>query len=72
MCVCLKSSNIERNAHLINHQNNLYTFWCVLCYYRVIITAYTDLNITEFLLKILLFPEDCASSSLSQDLSDKL
>ena len=29
------------------------------------------LNITEFLPKILLFPEDCASSRLSQDLSDK-
>ena len=38
-----------------------YTFWCVLC----------DLNRTEFLSKILLFPEDCASSGLSQDPSNK-
>ena len=29
------------------------------------------LNITEFLSKILLFPEDCASSGLSQDPSNK-
>ena len=28
-------------------------------------------DITEFLTKILLFPEDCASQGLSQDLSDK-
>ena len=40
----------------------------VLCYYTGIIK---DLNITEFLSKILLFPEDCASSSLSQDPSNK-
>ena len=32
---------------------------------------HTDLNIIEFLSKILLFPEDCASSGLSQDLSNK-
>ena len=32
---------------------------------------HTDLNITEFLPKILLFPEDCASLGLSEDLSDK-
>ena len=31
---------------------------------------HTDLNITEFLSKILLFPEDCASSGLSQDPSN--
>ena len=31
----------------------------------------TDLNITEFLSKFLLFPEDCASSGLSQDPSNK-
>ena len=31
----------------------------------------TDLNITEFLQKILLFPEDCTSSGLSLDSSDK-
>ena len=46
-----------------------YTFWCVLCYYTVII--HTDLNVTEFLSKILLFPEDCATSGLSQDPSNK-
>ena len=32
---------------------------------------HTDLNITEFLRKILLFPEDCTSSGLSLDPSDK-
>ena len=32
---------------------------------------HTDLNITEFLPKILLFPEDCTSSDLLQDPSDK-
>ena len=56
-----------------------YTIWCyvillfmclVLCYYTVIFKAYR-LNITEFLPKILLFPEDCTSSGLSQDPSDK-
>ena len=39
-------------------------------------TAYSQntvqrLNRTEFLSKILLFPEDCASSGLSQDPSNK-
>ena len=47
-----------------------YTLLCVLCYYTVII-YHTDLNITEFLSKILLFTEDCASSDLSQDPSKK-
>ena len=47
-----------------------YTFWCVLCYYMVII-KHTDLNITKFLSKILLFPKDCASSGLSQAPSNK-
>ena len=43
-----------------------YTFWCVLS-----LLKHTDLNRTEFLSKILLFPEDCASSGLSQDPSNK-
>ena len=47
-----------------------YTFWCVLCYYTVIIKAHRS-GITDFLSKILLFPEDCASSGLSQDPSNK-
>ena len=42
---------------------------------RVVITRsllkHTDLNITEFLSKILLFPKDCASLGLSQDPSNK-
>ena len=51
---------------IINYQNNfLHILVCVLYY------VYTDLNITEFLPKILLFPEDCSSSGLSQDPSDK-
>ena len=40
-----------------------YTIWSFL--------KHTDLNITEFLTKILLFPEDCTCSGLSQDPSDK-
>ena len=32
---------------------------------------HTDLNVTEFLPKNLLFPEYCAPSGLSQDPSDK-
>ena len=32
---------------------------------------HTDLNITEFLQKILFFPEDCTSSGISQDPSFK-
>ena len=34
-------------------------------------SKHTDLNITEFLPKILLFTEDCTSSGLAQDPSDK-
>ena len=47
-----------------------YTIWCVLCYHTVMFKAYR-FNITEFLPNILLFPEDCTSSGLSQDPSDK-
>ena len=47
-----------------------YTIWRVLCYYTVIL-KHTDLNITEFLPKILLFPEDCTCLGLSQVPSDK-
>ena len=47
-----------------------YTIWCMLCYYTFIFKAYR-FNITEFLSKILLFPEDCTSSGLSQDPSNK-
>ena len=47
-----------------------YTIWCVLCYYTVIFKAYR-FKYTEFLPKILLFPEDCTCSGLSQDPSDK-
>ena len=43
-----------------------YTIWCVLYYYTVIL-KHIDLNVTEFLPKIQLFPEDCTSSGLSQD-----
>ena len=32
---------------------------------------HTDFNITDFFIKVLLFPEDCVSSGLSQDPSDK-
>ena len=51
---------------IINAQNNfLHNLVCV------VILKHTDLNITELLPKILLFTEDCTSSSLSQDQSDK-
>ena len=46
-----------------------YTIWCMLCYARSFL-KHTDLNITEFLPKIILFPEDCTSSGLSQNPSD--
>ena len=49
---------------IINHENN---FLHIL----VSLLKHTDLNITEFLPNILLFPEDCASSGLSQYPSDK-
>ena len=56
------------NKYMIfNDQNN---FLHILV--RVVLLyGHTDLNITEFLSKILLFPEDCASSGLSQDPSNK-
>ena len=47
-----------------------YTIWCVLCYYRSFL-KHIDLNISKFLPKILLFPEDCTSSGLSQDPFEK-
>ena len=59
------------NKYMIsNYQNNFLQILVYLCYYRVLL-KHTNLNITEFLSKILLFIEDCGSSGLSQDLSDK-
>ena len=56
---------------LLNHQNNFFTHFGV-CYDIIrSLLKYTNLNITEFLTKILLFLEYCAFSGLSQDLSDK-
>ena len=56
------------NKYMIfNDQNNfLHTLMRI-----VLLLKHTDLNITDFLSKILLFPEDCASSCLSQDPSNK-
>ena len=57
------------NKYMIfNDQNNVLHILV-----RVVrsLLKHTDLNITEFLSKILLFPEDCASSGLSQDPSNK-
>ena len=48
-------------------RTNYYTF----CVITRSLLKHTDLNITGVLPKILLFPEDCASSGLSQDSSDK-
>ena len=57
------------NYMIINAQNNfLHNLMCVIT--RSFL-KHTDLNVTEFLPKILLFPEDCTSSGLSQDPSDK-
>ena len=47
-----------------------YTFG-VFCVITRSLLKHTDINITDFLTKILLFPEDSAFSGLSQDLSDK-
>ena len=49
-----------------------FTFWCACrCVIIRSLLKHTDLNITDFWSKILLFPEDCSSSAPSQDLSDK-
>ena len=47
-----------------------YTFG-VCCVITWSFLKHTDLNITEFSPKILLFHEDCTSSGLPQDPSDK-
>ena len=39
----------------------------VCCVIARSLLKHTDLNITDFLPKILLFPEDCGYSGLSQD-----
>ena len=56
---------------IINAQNNfLHNLVC--CVITRSFLKNTDLNITEFFpFFILLFPEDCTSSDLSQDPSDK-
>ena len=43
----------------------------VCCVITRLFLKHTDFNITEFLPKILIFPEDYTSSGLSQDPSDK-
>ena len=55
---------------ILNHQNN---FLHILVYAVVTgsLLKHTDSNITEFLPKILLFLEDCATWGLSQVLSDR-
>ena len=55
---------------IFNGQNNFVTF-AVCCVITRSLLKHIDLNITIFLPKILLFPEDCASSGLSQNPSDK-
>ena len=45
-----------------------YTIWCVIT--RSFL-KHTDLNVTDFLPKILLFHKDCTCSGLSQDPSHK-
>ena len=48
------------------------THFGVYCVITRSLLKHTDLNITEFLPKPLLFHEYCASSDLSQDPSDKI
>ena len=58
------------NYMIINDQNNfLHNLVC--CVIKRSFLNHTDLNITEFSHKILFFPEDCTTSGLSQDPSDK-
>ena len=60
------------NYMIINAQNNfLHNLVCAVLSHVRSFLKHTDLNITEFLPKILLFPEDCTSSGLSQDLCDE-
>ena len=47
------------------------TYFGACCLITRSLLKHTDLNGTEFLSKILLLPEDCAFSSLSQDPSSK-
>ena len=47
------------------------TIYDTFCVITRSLLKHTDLNITGVLPKILLFPDDCASSGLSQDPSDK-
>ena len=56
---------------IINDQNKFSTHFGACCVITWSLLKHTDLNITEFLAKTLLFPEDCASSGLSQDTIDK-
>ena len=58
------------NYMIINARNNfLHNLVC--CVITRSFIKHTGLNITEFLPKFLLFPEDCPSSGLSQDPFDK-
>ena len=60
------------NNYMINNaQNNFLHNFFVCCVITRSFLKHTDLIITEFLSKILLFPEDCTCSGLSQDPSDK-
>ena len=57
---------------IFNDQNNfLHILVRVVLFITRSLLKHTDLNRTEFLSKILLFPKDCASSGLSQDPSNK-
>ena len=56
---------------IFNDQNNFLHILVHVVLLHGHLLKHTDLNITEFLSKILLFPEDCASSGLSQDPSNK-
>ena len=62
------------NNHMILYAQNNYLHtlvYVVTCVITRSFLKHTDLNITKFLPKILIFPVDCTSSGLSQDPSDK-
>ena len=57
---------------IFNDQNNfLHMLVRVVLFITQSLLKHIDLNITKFLSKILLVPEDCASLGLSQDPSNK-
>ena len=73
----LMSLNNHIFHHIVRCFNSQYwsqyaTQFTVCCVITRSFLKHTDLNVTEFLPKIILFPDDCTSSDLSRDPSDKI